>query len=71
MHWGDLSHVNRYEQFCNRVQQNIEAVPVETIDKIIESMNGRLRQIIDQNGERLNYVFKDIFSLTRQANVFN
>ena len=43
-----------YEQFCNRVQQTIKAVPVATIDKIIESMDGRLRQIIDQNGERLN-----------------
>ena len=42
-----------YEQFCNRVQQTIEAVPVATIDKIIESMDGRLRQILDQNGERL------------------
>ena len=42
-----------YEQFCNRVQQTIEAVPVGTIDKIIaKSMNGCLRQIIDQNGER-------------------
>ena len=43
-----------YEQFCNRVQQTIVAVPVATIDRIIESMDGRLRQIIDQNGERLN-----------------
>ena len=42
-----------YEQFCNRVQQTIEAVPIETIDKIIGSRNGRLRQIMDQNGERL------------------
>ena len=31
-----------YEQFCNRVRQTIEAVPVETINRIIESMNGRL-----------------------------
>ena len=42
-----------YEQFCNRLRQTIEAVPVETINRIIESMNGRLRQIIDKNGERL------------------
>ena len=42
-----------YEQFCNRVQQTIEAVSVATIDRIIESRDGRLRQIIDQNGERL------------------
>ena len=42
-----------YEQFCNRGWQTIEAVPVETINRIIESMNGRLRQIIDKNGERL------------------
>ena len=42
-----------YEQFCNRVRQTTEAVPVQTIDIIIESMNGRLRQIIDKNGERL------------------
>lgn len=42
-----------YEQFGNRVRQTIEAVPVETINRIIESMNGRLRQIIDKNGERL------------------
>ena len=42
-----------YEQFCNRVRQTIEAVPAQTIDRIIESMNGRLRQIIDKNGERL------------------
>ena len=42
-----------YEQFCNRVEQIIEAVPVRTRDKIIESINGRLRQNIDQNGERL------------------
>ena len=45
-----------YEQFCNRVQQTIVAVPVATIDRIIESMDGRLRQIIDQNGERLTSV---------------
>ena len=42
-----------YEKFCNQVQQTIEAVPVGTIEKIIESMNGRLRQFIDQNGEIL------------------
>ena len=42
-----------HEQFCNRVQQTIEAVSVATIDRIIESRDGRLRQIIDQNGERL------------------
>ena len=29
-----------YEQFCNQVQQTIEAVPVETINRIIKSMNG-------------------------------
>lgn len=44
-----------YEQFRDRVRETIEAIPVETIDKIIESMNGRLRQIIDNNGERLKY----------------
>ena len=42
--------MNRMNNF---VQQTIEAVHVATIDKIIESMDGRLRQIIDQNGERL------------------
>ena len=31
-----------YEQFCTRVLHAIEAVTIETIDKIIESMNGRL-----------------------------
>ena len=44
-----------YEQFRNRVRETIEAIPTETIDRIIESMNSRLRQIIDNKGERLKY----------------
>lgn len=44
-----------YEQFRDRVRETIEAVSVHTIDRIIESMNGRLRLIIDNNGERLKY----------------
>ena len=51
--WDRAITHESYEQFCNRVQHTIEAVPIETIDKIIESMNGRLRQITGQNGERL------------------
>ena len=44
-----------YEQFRDRVRETIEAIPTETIDRIIESMNSRLRQIIDNKGERLKY----------------
>ena len=44
-----------YEQFRDRVRQTIFSVPVETIDKIIESMNRRLRLIIENGGERLKY----------------
>ena len=60
-----------YEQFCNRVRQTIEAVPVGTVNTIIESMNGRLQQIIDQNGERLYLSVTGLCQSNRQANVFN
>ena len=44
-----------YEQFCNRVQTTIYAISPEVIDKTIESMNGRIAEIIRNNGERLKY----------------
>jgi hypothetical protein len=44
-----------YEQFCNRVQRTIYDISPQLIDKTIESMNGRVTEIIRNNGERLKY----------------
>lgn len=44
-----------YEQFCNRVQRTIYDISPQLIDKTIESMNGRITEIIRNNGERLKY----------------
>lgn len=51
---GGITHES-YEEFCNRVQRTIYGVSPELIDKTIESMNGRIAKIIQNNGERLKY----------------
>ena len=44
-----------YEEFCNRVQRTIYNISQELIDKTIQSMNGRIAEIIRNRGERLKY----------------
>ena len=44
-----------YEEFCDRVQETINSVSWESIDKTIRSMNGRVGEIIRSNGKRLKY----------------
>ena len=44
-----------YAEFCDRVQRTIYGISQELIDKTIESMNGRITEVIGNNGERLKY----------------
>ena len=44
-----------YAEFCDRVQRTIYSISQELIDKTIESMNGRITDVIGNNGERLKY----------------
>ena len=44
-----------FERFSERVKETMENYPVETIDKIIDSMDGRMTEMIKCNGQRLKY----------------
>ncbi len=44
-----------FERFSERVKQTMESYPVDTIDKIIDSMDKRMADIIKCNGQRLKY----------------
>ena len=44
-----------FEEFSSRVQQTILNYPIERVNKIIESMNKRMRLIIRNRGHRLKY----------------
>ena len=50
----EITHES-YEEFCDRVQETINSILWESIDKTIRSMNGRVAEIIRSNGERLKY----------------
>ena len=50
----EITHES-YEEFCDRVQETINSISWESIDKTIRSMNGRVAEIIRSNGERLKY----------------
>ena len=44
-----------YKEFSARVKSTIENIPVEQIDKIIDTMPKRMRDIISVHGERIKY----------------
>ena len=44
-----------FERFSERVRETMENYPVDTIDKIIDSMDGRMTEIIKRKGQRLKY----------------
>ena len=44
-----------FERFSERVKETMENYPVDTIDKIIDSMDRRISEIIKCKGQRLKY----------------
>ena len=42
-------------EFETRVKETLMSIDTATIDNVISSMNGRLKQIANKKGERLNY----------------
>jgi hypothetical protein len=44
-----------FERFSERVKETMENYPVDTIDKIMDSMDGRMTERIKCNGQRLKY----------------
>ena len=43
------------ERFSERVRETMVNYPVDTIDKIIDSIDGRMTEIIKCKGKRLKY----------------
>lgn len=44
-----------FKEFSARVKSTVENIPIETIDKIIDTMQKRMREIVSGRGERLKY----------------
>ena len=44
-----------YVQYVERVRQTLINFPAAQIDKIIDSMHGRMHQIVAADGERIRY----------------
>ena len=44
-----------YQEFCGGVRRTIYSISHQLINKTIESMNTRIADIIQNNGERLKY----------------
>jgi hypothetical protein len=44
-----------FERFSERIKETMENYPVDTIDKIIDSIYGRMTEIIKCNGQRMKY----------------
>ena len=44
-----------FERFSERVRETMKSYPVQTIDKIIDSMDGRMTEVIKCKGQRLKY----------------
>ena len=44
-----------YEEFSERVIRTIKNMPVDVVDKIIESMNNRISLVISSKGQRTKY----------------
>ena len=44
-----------YEQFVKRISRTLKSLPVELIDKTIDSMNKRIQLVIDRKGQRTRY----------------
>jgi len=45
----------KYEEFCQRVKDTIMSTSVEYISKTIDSMPGRIKEVIKQKGGRSKY----------------
>ena len=44
-----------FEKFPTRVKETIKAFPIEIIDKIIESINRRMKMVVNGKGKRTKY----------------
>ena len=44
-----------YEQFCVRIERTIKSIPLEYINKTIESLNKRMDDILKRNGQHIKY----------------
>ena len=44
-----------FQQFSSRVKQTLESIPIDYIDKTIDSMGKRLSMIIKRRGRRIKY----------------
>jgi len=44
-----------YEEFSERVTRTIKNMPVDVVDKIIESMDNRISLVIFSKGQRTKY----------------
>ena len=44
-----------YEQFAARLQKTIESIPVDVIDRTIESLPKLMRMIVKSEGRRIKY----------------
>ena len=44
-----------YDEFQQRVVDTIYSIPIQTINNLIESMNRRIGDVIENNGSRLKY----------------
>ena len=44
-----------YEQFQERVLNTVYSIPIKTIDNLIGSMDSRIKDVINANGQRINY----------------
>lgn len=50
----EINH-ETFEQFKVRVVNTLFAIKIETIDKLISSMNNRIKAVVDSKGKRLKY----------------
>lgn len=48
-------NIKSIEEFENRIRRILHAIPIPTINSIIETMNKRMQLIVDCKGERLKY----------------
>ena len=44
-----------YEEYSTRVEKTLLSVPVEYINKTIESMDNRLSMVVKKDGKRIKY----------------
>ena len=44
-----------YSEFVNRVEQTLRNIPVNVIDKVIDTMETRMKQVVKRKGQRIKY----------------